>query len=878
MIVRPNVGPQFNTRRSQSTPPRHRSNSTNATNAEAVSALPSGAHLLVQALQNHASSKHIPEPLLRASSGKRRLFRLRRPSSSHTDTRKHSEDRGASSPTSPSAPPRPPRNPARVTSRPSTPSGGTETSAAPDDPPPVHTLSDTRGREMHREASGWAFPLTPQRGSQFPLQRKKSKSKRIDTSRVMQDGSATNDLPFSTLDRAILEELRQKIRAREGQFVIRSGRKYHAFSADEVPYPRSYDRQVVDMDVWDSLWQCQMGGSVTMHLFETPPARVLELGCGTGTWILNAAREWKDSHFVGLDVVPLHPDLLQVGSFDLASRITWIQANFLEKLPFPNEEFDYVRLVRVARGVPEDKWDGLLEEITRVMKPGGAFEMWEEDLCFPGSSREPVAINDTPGPRHVDEPPPTPPRTASSHSSEQEGIFASHLYPPPSPHSIAFSFSFDDVSHVKHAMLEDTIRPLRPKPSSTDVSSTSLFARSIEKPPINPHDHALLETIYDEMHAARFINLEPVSLLTNLLPLHLRDVRAPPPIVVHFPPAHSPSGSQTSPSAMIKNVPTLGATLSDSHTHTRALSELPPGAILHSSDLASGTPFVAIDTNRYSGFSPSAFRRALPDNSPSHTGSVSGHSTAEKSARLKALNSRNPLPNKTINFDPRSVNLLLTLRVQEILACAEPMWDWVVDFQEAVLRSSTAMTSRRASDQRFLKPSRRRRHPKEDALMNLTRTQFDGLLRRFELDMNRRMYLSEATEDRLGWAPYSPSTSEERQEFDAMCSAWADYERRTSPGTSTRAHGDSPSSTTSLFRPGGLETEPPHANADLHEHSSLSDGADGSARRTSESAQASPRTAPPSPISSHVGPTDLSEEEEHPPSSRTGRIFVAWKA
>lgn len=63
----------------------------------------------------------------------------------------------------------------------------------------------------------------------------------------MQSESAKNDLPFSTLDRAILEELRQKIRAREAQFVIRSGRKYHAFAAEDVPYPRSYDRQVVDL-------------------------------------------------------------------------------------------------------------------------------------------------------------------------------------------------------------------------------------------------------------------------------------------------------------------------------------------------------------------------------------------------------------------------------------------------------------------------------------------------------------------------------------------------------------------------------------------------------------------------------------------------------
>lgn len=30
---------------------------------------------------------------------------------------------------------------------------------------------------------------------------------------------------------------------------------------------------------------------------------------------------------IGLDIVPLHPDLQQVGNVDYASRITWVQAN-----------------------------------------------------------------------------------------------------------------------------------------------------------------------------------------------------------------------------------------------------------------------------------------------------------------------------------------------------------------------------------------------------------------------------------------------------------------------------------------------------------------------------------------------------------------------
>lgn len=45
---------------------------------------------------------------------------------------------------------------------------------------------------------------------------------------------------------------------------------------------------------------------------------------------------------MGLDIVPLQPDIHRVGSAQMASRINWVQANFLEGLPFPNEEFDYV--------------------------------------------------------------------------------------------------------------------------------------------------------------------------------------------------------------------------------------------------------------------------------------------------------------------------------------------------------------------------------------------------------------------------------------------------------------------------------------------------------------------------------------------------------
>ena len=63
---------------------------------------------------------------------------------------------------------------------------------------------------------------------------------------------------FSTLDRTILEELRHSMTARDSQFLFKGpgggfgqkgekGIMHHPFTKEEVPYPRSYDRGVIDL-------------------------------------------------------------------------------------------------------------------------------------------------------------------------------------------------------------------------------------------------------------------------------------------------------------------------------------------------------------------------------------------------------------------------------------------------------------------------------------------------------------------------------------------------------------------------------------------------------------------------------------------------------
>lgn len=57
------------------------------------------------------------------------------------------------------------------------------------------------------------------------------------------------DARFSTADRAILEELKLGAAARKSQFKMKGNKKHHAYLKSEAPYPRNYERPVIDQCV-----------------------------------------------------------------------------------------------------------------------------------------------------------------------------------------------------------------------------------------------------------------------------------------------------------------------------------------------------------------------------------------------------------------------------------------------------------------------------------------------------------------------------------------------------------------------------------------------------------------------------------------------------
>ncbi|ORY88741.1 hypothetical protein BCR35DRAFT_204518 [Leucosporidium creatinivorum] len=114
-----------------------------------------------------------------------------------------------------------------------------------------------------------------------------------------------------------------------------------------------------------------------------PPKRVLDIGSGpTSLWSIMQASQpgWETTQFVGLDIAPseIPHDYL---AYDISNRLSYVQHNFLEPLPFDDDRFDFVRIANVGLGVPEHMWAQLIEEATRVLSPGCHLEVVEHNFA-----------------------------------------------------------------------------------------------------------------------------------------------------------------------------------------------------------------------------------------------------------------------------------------------------------------------------------------------------------------------------------------------------------------------------------------------------------------------------------------------------------------
>lgn len=112
---------------------------------------------------------------------------------------------------------------------------------------------------------------------------------------------------------------------------------------------------------------------------------VLDAGCGPGTWTLEMSHTYPRSQFYGIDIAPQFPVTIKPPNCDFQV------ASLAEKLPFPDNFFDYIHQRLLVVALTKDGWHNCLSELYRVLKPGGYVEFKEVDIKQCASGGGPVS-------------------------------------------------------------------------------------------------------------------------------------------------------------------------------------------------------------------------------------------------------------------------------------------------------------------------------------------------------------------------------------------------------------------------------------------------------------------------------------------------------
>jgi len=116
----------------------------------------------------------------------------------------------------------------------------------------------------------------------------------------------------------------------------------------------------------------------------TERKRCLDLGCGNGSWIMDLARDYPNCEAVAVDLVPMQSQSMPL---NLRSEVDDINLG----LEHFYGDFNVVHAWLVGSGIKD--YERLVDQISRVLRPGGLIDVMEWDFCIYDANMNKVALS-----------------------------------------------------------------------------------------------------------------------------------------------------------------------------------------------------------------------------------------------------------------------------------------------------------------------------------------------------------------------------------------------------------------------------------------------------------------------------------------------------
>ena len=152
---------------------------------------------------------------------------------------------------------------------------------------------------------------------------------------------------------------------------------------------RSNQEELMRLRIQDQMITAGMGGVLPEQPNPTTFRRVLDVGCGTGDWLIETAKAYPTiAHLFGVDISGTMLDYARAQARDagVAERVEFVVMDALLMLEFPPGYFDLVNMRFGVSWLRTWDWPKLLQEMQRVCKRGGVIRITESDIVIDESS------------------------------------------------------------------------------------------------------------------------------------------------------------------------------------------------------------------------------------------------------------------------------------------------------------------------------------------------------------------------------------------------------------------------------------------------------------------------------------------------------------
>lgn len=131
-----------------------------------------------------------------------------------------------------------------------------------------------------------------------------------------------------------------------------------------------------------------------------PGARILDVACGPGGWLLQIAAAYPEISVIGVDI---SPQMIRYARAQAESRqLGRVQFRIMDILKkpwdFPDQYFDFINMRFISGLTPVTTLDPLLQECERLLRPGGVLRNTEAAYLSapisPGVQRSTVETSD----------------------------------------------------------------------------------------------------------------------------------------------------------------------------------------------------------------------------------------------------------------------------------------------------------------------------------------------------------------------------------------------------------------------------------------------------------------------------------------------------